>query len=397
MPWKEAHVIDERMKFIAYYLEEEHTLTDLCLHFGISRKTGYKYIKRYKECNLEGLRDYSRAPHRHPNETKTEIRDLIIWARKRHPTWGPKKLLAWLYSKREGITLPAPSTTGGILKRNGMVRGRRRRHKTPPYTKPFVGYNRPNDVWSADFKGWFLTGDGKRCNPLTISDGYSRYLLRCRRLARQNHAHVQPVFESAFREYGLPLAIRTDNGSPFVSVGVGGLTRLSAWWIKLGITPERIEAGHPEQNSRHERMHRTLKFEATRPPKKDGKSQQEEFDRFREEYNNERPHEALGQKTPTTFYRNSDRSYPNKLREIEYPSSYEVRWVRHNGEIKWGGEKIYLSEAIIKEPVGLEQLDDRYWQIYFGPLELALLDDFKGKLVHTNKEKHNKNNDRTLQ
>lgn len=246
MPWKETCRMEERMKFISHHLAGELSMAALCREFGISRKTGYKLVRRFRDDPATGLQDRSRAPHHHPNAVSARAEEAIVAARRRHPTWGPKKLRAWLRHREPSVRWPAASTIGEILRRRGLSVPRRRSRKTVVYTEPFVGCDCPNAVWSADFKGWFRTGDGVRCDPLTISDNYSRYLLRCQAMTSLDYIHVQPVFEAAFREYGMPVAIRTDNGVPFATTTLGGLSKLSVWWLKLGIVPERIVPGHPE-------------------------------------------------------------------------------------------------------------------------------------------------------
>lgn len=381
MVWKETCVMEERMKFISGYLEGGESVAELCRIFMISRKTGHKLIKRYRFYGCDGLKERSRAPHSHPNETSTELVRMLLHLRKAHPSWGPRKLLAWLKPRHSRLVLPAISTAGDILKRHGMVKGRKRKRRCEPYTEPFLDCKSPNHVWCADFKGWFRTGDGRRCDPLTISDAYSRYLLRCRAVPRTGFTHVKPVFESVFRKYGLPIAMRTDNGSPFASLAVGGLSRLSVWFVKLGIRPERIEPGHPEQNGRHERMHKTLKQDTAKPPKASLAAQQRAFAKFRRIYNHERPHEALNDKTPGDIYKPSGLKYPEKLNEMEYPDYMKIRRIRSKGDFRWKAGLIYLSEALIGEFIGLEQIDERYWQIKFGHVNLAVVDDWAGKLT----------------
>jgi transposase InsO family protein len=271
--------------------------------------------------------------------------------------------------------LPAASTIGDILKRNGRVRPRRRVRRSSPYMDRLRQYDAPNAVWCADFKGCFPLGQrGERCHPLTISDGFSRFLLRCRGLRRPLSRPVRRVFESAFCEYGLPRAIRTDNGPPFSTLAPGGLSRLSVWWIRLGIRPERIMPGHPEQNGRHERMHRTLKAETARPPRSSFSAQQRAFDRFQAEYNDERPHEALGQEVPASLYRPSLRSYPRMLPEPEYPRHFETRVAYPNGVISFGTTQWYVSNCIAGERVGLEPCDDGRWRVHFAWVPIGILD-----------------------
>ena len=289
--------------------------------------------------------------------------------------WGPRKVISWLRNKYPDKHWPAYSTTSEILKRNNLVRTRKRKHRTPPYTEPFVDCDRPNAVWSADFKGQFRMGDGRLCYPLTLTDNYSRYLLGCWGLSRPTYEQTQPQLEQAFREYGLPEAIRTDNGAPFTSIALGGLSRLAVWLVKLGIKPERIATGHPEQNGRHERLHRTLKESAISPPRKNLAEQQRAFNRFSKEYNHERPHEALGQKAPESVYQPSSRAYPTKIPSVEYGSEVSVRQVRHNGDIKWRGQRIYVSETLAGEAIGLNQMENHYWEICFSFLPLGILDE----------------------
>ena len=374
MPWKETNPMDQRVRFVAQIASEDRSMTELCRVFGISRRTGYKWATRYRAEGIDGLKDRSRAPLRHPNAVMPEVERLIVDARHRHPRWGPRKLLAWLAGRHPEINFPATSTAGDLLLRHGLVNPRRRRRKSPPYSRPFVSCTRPNSVWCADFKGQFQT-DLKWCYSLTVSDAYSRYLLLCRGLAQTRHDGVRSQFEKLFWEFGLPVAIRTDNGPPFGGTGLGGLTRLSAWWVKLGIFPERIEPGHPEQNGRHERMHRTLKQETASPPEDDLASQQEAFDSFVEEYNRERPHEALADRVPASVYKSSDRPYPSRLPEIEYASGYRVRRVKQNGQVKWGGRLIWISQILTGEPLGFWQVSEDCWDIYYGPLRLGVFNE----------------------
>ena len=377
MPWKETTVLDDRVKFIAMYLSEELSMADLCREFGISRKTGYKFVERYEVYGPEGLYDLSRAPHDHPNAVAEEVEELIADLRSAHPTWGPRKLRALILRDGSDIRVPAASTVGDILRRRGLVTPRRRR-KCATYTRPahLTHPEGPNDVWCADFKGHFALGNGQRCHPFTVSDSHSRMLLRCQALSRPDAKTVKPLWVALFREYGLPDAIRTDNGSPFASVGLGGLSELSVWWIKLGIRPERIKPGRPQENGSHERMHRTLKSDALTPPQNDLRAQQRVFDHFRDEYNHLRPHEALDNETPASAYIPSPRQFPLRTPGVEYPQTITTRSVRTNGYIRWKGSMLFLSEILVGQTVGLEQLDQRYWSVYFGPQLLAILDDY---------------------
>lgn len=394
MPWKETCAMEERMKLVMYYLEHEWPMAALCRQFGISRKTGYKIVQRFIEEGVDGLKDRSRARCHHPNAICGVVEQAVLAARHKHPTWGPKKLRAWLDRQDSGVSWPAASTIGQILYRHGLTVPRRRSRKTTVYREPFMGCDSPNAVWSADLKGWFKTGDGVRCDPLTITDNHSRFLLRCQAVSPTSHEMIQPVFEAAFREYGLPVAIRTDNGPPFATTTVGSLSRLSIWWLKLGIIPERIEPGKPAQNGRHERMHRTLKQETASPPQRTWRRQQEAFDRFRREYNEDRPHEAIGQHPPASLYSPSPRPYPLIVPEITYPEDTMVRKVRSQGDIKWKNHQIYLSETLAGELVAFRKVTDRLLDIYFGPIKLAQLDIHECRLIHLpRRRKKQKNNE----
>ena len=383
VPWKRTSPEVERIRFIKRWETGGETFVELCRAFGVSRKTGYKRVHRFQAWGWDGLGDLSRAPHQHPNQTEWAVAESLIAARQAHPTWGPKKLVAWLRNREPWVPWPAPSTVGGLLDRAGLVRRRNRRRRTPPWSQPFVQAEQPNDLWCIDFKGWFRTGNGVRVNPLTVEDAASRYLVVCHGLRQPRGSEVRPVLERAFREYGLPQAIRSDNGPPFASVGLGGLSSLAVWWVKLGILPERIEPGHPEQNGRLERLHRTLKAETASPPQPTWQRQQRAFQDFRSSYNQERPHEALDQQPPARRYHPSVRPYPRRVDSPEYESGTTVRRVRTNGEIKWQGQMVYLSEALCGEPVGLTSQDDRFWTVHFGPLQIGLLDSYANHTLHT--------------
>jgi len=348
-------------------------------------------IQRFMEGSVEGLSDLSRAPHHHPGAVSDLVEQTVLAARHRHPTWGPKKLRTWLDRQDSRVKWPAASTIGQILSRHGLTVRRRRSRKTKVYDEPFIGCDYPNAVWSADFKGWFLTGDGSRCDPLTITDNHSRYLLRCQAVRPTGYEAVKPVFEAAFREYGLPVAIRTDNGPPFATTTVGGLSKLSIWWLKLGIIPERIEPGKPAQNGRHERMHRTLKRETATPPQRTWPAQQRAFDHFCDEYNRERPHEAIGMQTPAELYSTSTREYPLILPEMTYPDEYVTRRVYDKGSIVWNCRLIYLSETLAGEQVGCCQIDDHLWDIYFAHITLAQLNTKTYRLKHLQKPRKRTN------
>ena len=373
MPWKDTSVMDQRIQLISDWLGGEYCKSELCRIYEISRPTADKWIARYKQRGLQGLQELGRAPHHHPNQTPEELRALIVQTKLQRQNWGPKKLVDLLRQHRPELKWPADSTVGEILKRAGLVKARKRRRRVAPYTEPFGECGAPNQSWSADFKGDFLLGNGRRCYPLTISDNFSRYLLLCRALERPRHEEVQYWFEWVFREAGLPEVIRTDNGAPFASFALGGISQLSKWWIKLGIKPERIQPGKPAQNGRHERMHRTLKEAVA--PQKDVQTQQQHYDPFQEEYNWDRSHEALKRKPPGSFHCFSPRSYPAKLPEVQYESGITVRQVRHKGEIKWRGQLIYVSEVLAKEPVGLKPIDNDKWELRYSFHLLGVLDE----------------------
>lgn len=381
MPWKETSAMDERVRLIGDYLGGQWSVTELGRAYGISRRTIYKWIERYEVDGVEGLKERSRAPLSHPNATGAEIVEMIVREKLAHQRWGPKKVVARLETLFPDRAWPAVSTASEILRRHGLVKPRHLRRCTPGYTEPFLGCATPNAVWSADFKGHFRTGDSRMCYPLTLSDNSSRYLLACRGLRRPTTEACRPWFEWTFRQYGMPQAIRTDNGSPFASVALGGLSQLAVWFIKLGIRPERIETGHPEQNGRHERMHLTLKQETAMPPMQDLRKQQQAFDRFSQEYNHCRPHEALGQKPPAAFYEPSAIEYPDRIPDVEYDSSFTVRQVRHNGEIKWKGHMVYVSQALAGEPVGLTEVGEDLWQVNFSFHYLGVLDERTGRIT----------------
>jgi len=377
MIWKETCVMDQRMRFVVARAEGAENMSELCRHFGISRKTGYKWWRRYYADGVAGLSDRSRAPEHHPRAVDEALIGPIVALRHRYPTWGPRKIKAWLEDHEPAVKWPAASTIGSVLDAHGLTRHRKRRRKTPPYGRPFATAQQPNDVWCADFKGWFLTGDGTQVDPFTLSDAHSRFLLRLEAVGRTDTAHVWPILETAFRDYGLPRALRTDNGPPFAGRGVAGLSRLAVTLIKAGVVPERIEPGQPQQNGRHERMHLTLKQDTASPPAQSLAEQIVRFRSFRKIYNHERPHEALDQVPPARIYQPSPRLFDGRLRSPDYDDTVEVRKVRRNGEIKWRGSSIYLSSALVGEPVGLYRIGEEAWLAKYGPLVLGTV---KGKI-----------------
>lgn len=380
MPWKDTKPMDERVRLISDWLEGGLSVTELSGIYGVSRKSVYKWIGRYDENGVDGLKELCRAPGSHPNKTDEEVISRLIREKLKRMKWGPKKLLALLKANEPDRKWPSVATVEKWLKRNGLVRKRKRRRSVPPYSEPFISCDDINKVWSADYKGQFRTGDGQWCYPLTVSDNMSRYLLSCKGLYSPCYGDTRKWLEWTFREYGLPEAIRTDNGTPFAGRGVTALSRLSIWFIKLGIRPERIRAGKPQENGRHERMHRTLKDETAKPPGCNMNSQQTRFDRFKEEYNDIRPHESLGQRPPASVYESSPRRYPEKPRPVEYDDRVEVRSVRHSGEIKFKGRLHYLTELLYGENVGLIEINDASYEIRFGLHPIGVLDLKRGKV-----------------
>ena len=373
--------MEEKLRFVFEYEQGEYSMTELCERREISRETGYVWLRRYREYGLAGLVERARAAHRHPNQTSAEVERMIVELRQAHMRWGPRKLKQVLQRDEPSRVWPALSTIGELLKREGLVVARKKRLRTARYSQPLAHADGPNRVWCADFKGWFRTGDGERIDPLTMTDACSRYLLRCQAVEKTDTARVQAIFEAAFREYGLPEAIRTDNGAPFASRALAGLSRLAVWWIKLGIVPERIEAGHPEQNGRHERMHLTLEQETAQPPAANRRAQQRAFDRFVKEFNEVRPHEALEMQTPAAVYQPSPRKFPTRLPEVEYPDSMLVRPVGHKGQMRWKKHEVFVSEVLWGERVGLLPIDDRRYRVYFAQIPLALFDSDHGHLL----------------
>lgn len=370
--------MDEKIRFVYEYERDEQSMKQLCASFGLSRETGYVWLRRYRQYGLDGLLERSRAAQRHPNQASAAVERAVLQLRQAHMTWGPRKLKRVLERDQPDRAWPATSTIGEMVKRAGLAVQRNKRRRTEPYTEPLAHAVESNRVWCADFKGWFKSGDGARIDPLTISDACSRYLLRCQAVAKTDTEQVRAIFEAAFRRYGLPEAIRTDNGAPFASMAVGGLSRLAVWWIKLGIVPERIQAGHPEQNGRHERMHRTLKQEVHRAANR--RAQQRELDRFREEYNHQRPHEALNMQTPAAVYEPSPRAFPARVPEPEYPDRMRVLTVKSHGQFRWNKHDVFLSEVLWGERIGLLPIDQDRYQIYFAHLPLAQFDSRKMRI-----------------
>lgn len=373
MSWKETCAMRERMQFVIDSESGLYSMSELCRRYGISRPCGYKWLERFSEEGVEGLREKSRAPRNCPHRLDGEREEVIVALRRAHPQWGPRKLLVTLQGEHPDTIWPAASTVGDLLKRHGLTISRRTRHKATPSQHPFGACDGPNQVWCADFKGWFRTQDGMRCDPFTLTDAYSRYLLRCQICGHTGHDAVRGIMEAVFREYGLPGAIRTDNGAPFASTGLGGLSRLSVWYLRLGIVPERIRPGNPQENGRHERFHRTLKEATAKPPAASLRAQQQAFDAFRREYNEERPHEALFQQRPSAIYVCSARTYPARLPQPAYPDGMQVRKI-DGGRVTVNTERVFLSKVLEDEWVGLFKLDSRYWLAYFSTALLGVLD-----------------------
>ena len=373
MGFRETWAVDERMRFVMAAEQREEPFAAICRRFGVSRKVGYKWLGRFQEAGVEGLFDRSRAPFNRPQAIAEEVGERCLAARRAHPTWGPLKVRAFLERQAPALDWPAASTIGLLFDREGLTVKRKLRRRSPPSSAPFAHCGAANDVWCIDFKGWFMTGDGARCEPLTLTDGHSRYLLRCQALAKCDAEHVWPVLDAAFREFGLPRRLRSDNGPPFASAGVGGLSRLSVLVVKAGVEPERIAPGKPQQNGRHERMHLTLLNDAATPPAKSLREQLDRLRAFQRVYNEERPHQALGNATPAEHYQTSPRRWDGVLREPDYPVDHEVRRVRSNGEIKWRGKLVYLNCALAGEPVGLAEGEDGAWRVSYGPVALGVI------------------------
>lgn len=368
--------MDERLQFVRDALSDRFTMSELCARYGVSRRVGYKWLARYDAEGRPGLADRSRAPRRRPQKTPDRIAELLVAEREAHPYWGARKLLAVLARKHPRVERwPAASTAADLLARRGLVQHRRRRRSPvhPGVVRPDTAA--PNDLWSADFKGQFRTGDGAYCYPLTVADQHTRFLLACHGLLSTRTVTARPVFERAFREFGLPLAIRTDNGVPFATRAIHGLSYLNVWWLRLGIVHQRIRPGCPQENGAHERMHRTFKREAVKPVRHGCRAQQRNFDAFRAEYNTERPHEALGQETPASRYRPSPRPYPERLPPLEYPGHFVVKKVTTGGTFRFHNRLLYLANAMVDQHVGLEETGDGIWAIHFNTVLLATFDE----------------------
>ena len=378
MPWEESDVMEQRYRCVELWRDDGESVTELAERFGVTRKTVYKWIERYELGGMEALADRSRRPLVQPGRTEAEIEEAVLDLRRGHPSWGPEKLKRWLERHLPEHRWPARSTIGLILKRGELSGKRKRRRHATPSSEPLAHATKANQVWSIDFKGWFVCGNGERCDPLTVSDAATRYLLCCQALEATDTAAVQAEMTRVFRRYGVPERLRSDNGSPFASTGLGGLTKLSVWWIKLGIVPERIEPGEPQQNGRHERMHRTLKQETAKPPAASLAQQQKRFDEFVRIYNGQRPHEALGGATPSDHYEGSTREFPERLPEIDYPSGVQVRKADQDGKVRWKQARCRVGHALAHEWIGVEPVAEELARVWFGPVLLGLIDERKG-------------------
>lgn len=391
MPWEATSVKDQRVRFVRDYqrlvLTKQRTMLALCDEHGISRKTGYKLVHRHEEEGWAGLNDRSRAPHGGEGWSDPDIVATVLQTRIEFPEWGAKKIVAYLRDIEPSEIWPAPSVAHSWIKRADLVVKNRRSRRFPhPGKPPVIELTSPNQQWSVDFKGHFRTKDRRYCYPLTVADSFSRYVLACDGMLSTSFEDVWPSFDRLFREQGLPEAILSDNGTPFSSNSVKRLSKLSVRWIRLGITPRLIEPGKPQQNGRHERMHRELKKVACADPATDCRLQQKRFDQFQHRYNHLRPHEALDQTPPGRTYVPSTRPYPKKLPEVQYPDHFQIRRVRGSGEIKWDGQWLFMSDALIREPVGFELVGDGVWVVHFGPLDIGYYCEREKKL-HLDKKR----------
>ena len=381
MPWKIINTMDQKIQLIADWQLQNFSLTDLSQKYGISRPTVYKLIERYGQLGIEGLKEQSRAPKNCPHRTPKEILNLIIQEKLKNRNRGPRKIRAQLKRQHPELNLPAISTVSYWLKKEGLVEKRKKRLHVPPYTQPFCKCHAPNDVWSIDYKGQFYMKNGHVCYPLTVSDNFSRFLLGCKALAGPRYDPTRRYLELIFRECGLPDAIRNDNGTPFASKCIGGLSRLSIWFIQQGIIPERIEKGCPQENGRHERMHRTLKKDALNPKASNNKEQQKKFDIFRHDYNNYRPHEALNDQIPSDYYKKSNRPYVERPHPPEYGYDYTIRQVRQSGELKLKGQMFYITKLLTGQPIGLKEIADGIWQLQYSFYVLGSVDLRKNRII----------------
>lgn len=373
--------MQQREQFITDHSSGLFTMRELCDRYNVSRKTGYKWLARFREHGRAGLSDRSHAPHHCPHRISDEMATLLCITRRAHPSWGPEKILDHLRPKHRTIReWPAFSTISDLFVRRDLIRKRRRRRKVlHPGSIP-IRTTAPNDLWTADFKGQFRTSDGVYCYPLTIADQHTRYLIACHGLPSIETCGARKIFERAFREFGLPAAIRTDNGVPFATSALHGLSQLNVWWMRLGIQHQRIRPASPQENGAHERMHKTLKAEAIRPPKRNGRAQQIAFNRFRIEFNEVRPHKALAGDPPAAHYRSSPRPFSNRVPPLEYPGHFIVKRVTNAGTFRLRHKLLFLAHPLSQLHIGLEEVDNGVWSIYFGTVLLGRVDEREMKI-----------------
>ena len=375
MPWQEQAPMDLRLQLVREYMTGRFQVTELADAYRVSRKTAHKWIERFAQGGAPALADRSRRPASSPGATPPEVVAAVLDARRRHPTWSAPKLLGWLAEREPTVLWPASSTACALLQRAGLIRQRRpRRRPSSPHRAPLSRPQAPNDLWTVDYKGEFKTGDTCWCYPLTLRDGVSRKALRIDALRAITYRDTRARMTRAFAEYGLPARIRSDNGTPFASTGLAGLSRLSVWWLQLGIIPERIRPGHPEDNGAHEQFHAVLKAHTTRPPARSTRAQQRRFDAFRLEYNTERPHQALGQTPPERHYQPSARSLPCRVPPFEYAGHVQVRRVGSNGCIWWQHQRLFIGKALQQHDIGFDETADAIWTLIVGPIPFAHFD-----------------------
>lgn len=383
MPWKESCVMDWKVRLIADWLSGDYSVSALSRGYGVSRGTIYKWIRRYENQGAEGLIDQSRAPKNTPHAVPDDIAQKIIEVKRAHPSFGPKKVVDLLKRHKPNQQWPADSTAGEILKRAGLVKPRRYKKPYPADPQPFELGTENNRLWSGDYKGQYTMSDGKWCYPLTITDNASRYLIGCTAVTGTSHDLAKPAFEWAFSEYGLPDGLLTDNGPPFASRSAGGLTRLSLWWVQLGIRVHRSKPGTPTQNARHERMHGSMNRAIGQQMRKASLVRQQRLlQEFRHEYNEDRSHESLDRKPPSSMYRPSQREYSRIIQPAEYTDDQEIRRVRQNGEIKLNGQLIYVSQVLAGQPIGLRQVDNDRVELKYRFHLLGHIDLTQHRLVH---------------
>jgi putative transposase len=385
MPWQERCAMDERVSFLAEYLTGLWTMTELCDRFSISRKTGYKWVQRYDAGGRPALADQPRRPHGHPHAVPERVVQRLLEVRARFPRWSMGKVVTWAARRYPRTAWPCRTTAYELMRRAGVPRAPKRPGpaggRAPALVRELPEPLAANAVWTTDFKGKFRLGNGAYCHPLTLRDGFSRFVLRCDGLPAESYPCTRPLFARAFAQFGVPECIRSDNGTPFASSGLAGLSRLSVWWMQLGIRVERIAPGCPEQNGSHEQFHRVLKRDTTRPPARTAPAQQRRFDAFRREYNHERPHDALGGAAPASVYTPSERRLPRTLPPINYPQHWEVRGADSSGVITFHGRPLNVTRALANQDVGLEEIDDAIWRVWFLATPLGHFDERRWRWV----------------